>query len=179
MNFSRLVFLIATIATLTFVKYDLANAELEFSTDLSGFSEVPQIFSGANGTAILSGNETTLEYEIRVAGLENTTAVHISEGEETENGPILVTLFNSTEPISSIQGVLARGTITNSSLQGPMEGKSVKDLIELMNQNRTYININTTKFPQGELRGNIINTGNTSVPLTTNNSNASIPVAAK
>ena len=178
MNFTFLVVLITAIATLTFAKYDSTYAELRYFTDLSGFSEVPQIFSEAGGNATLYGNETILQYEISVEGLENATAASISEGEETENGPILVVLFNSTEPSNLIHGVLASGTITNSSLQGPIEGKSLNDMIELMNQNRTYVNINTTKFPQGELRGNIINLDNSSIPAGSIN-NTSIPVAAE
>jgi hypothetical protein len=63
-------------------------------------------------------------------------------------------------------------------LQGPIEGKSLNDMIELMNQNRTYVNINTTKFPQGELRGNIINLDNSSIPAGSIN-NTGIPVAAE
>lgn len=178
MNFSFLVILLTAITTVTFPKYESVHAELRYSTDLSGFSEVPQIFSEAGGNATLHGNATILQYEISVEGLENATAVSIREGEETENGPILVILFNSTEPSNSTHGVLTRGTITNSSLQGPIEAKSLNDLFELMNQNRTYVNINTTKFPQGELRGNIISLGNSSVPVVSNNK-TSILVAAE
>jgi len=178
MNFTLLLILIVAIATLIFAKYDLAYAELRYFTDLSGFSEVPQIFSEAGGNATIYGNETILQYEISVEGLENATSASISEGEETENGPLLVVLLNSTKPSNLIHGVLASGTITNSSLQGSIERKNLKDMIELMNQNRTYVNINTTRFPQGELRGNIISLGNSSVPVGSTNATG-IPVAPK
>ena len=169
MNFTFLVVLITAITTVTFAKYESVYAELRYSADLSGFSEVPQIFSKAAGNATLHGNTTILQYEISVEGLENATAASIREGEETENGPVLIILFNSTEPSNSTHVVLTSGTITNSSLQGPIEGKSLDELIKLMNQNRTYVNINTTKFPQGEFRGNIISPGNSSVPVVSNN----------
>ncbi len=145
-----------------------ANAELEFQADLSGFSEVPQIFSEALGTATVHGNGSVLNYQINATGIDNVTAADIHQGEETENGDILVTLFRSSESTGPPQGVLA-GTITNSSLQGPLTGKSIKDLIDLMNQNRTYVNMYTTKFPTGELRGTIVTRGNLTMEVGTNN----------
>jgi CHRD domain-containing protein len=163
MNFVFIVIFILVTTTMIFAKYESIYAELRYLTDLSGFSEVPQIFSEAGGNASIRGNETILEYEINVTGLENATMASISEGEETENGPVLAILFNSTVPSKLTHGVLARGTITNSSLLGPIEGKSLTDLVELINENRTYININTTRFSQGELRGNIISINNSNI----------------
>lgn len=163
MNFVFFVIFILVTTTMIFAKYESIYAELRYFTDLSGFSEVPQIFSKAGGNVTLQGNETVLEYEINVTGLENATTASISEGEETENGPVLAILFNSTVPSKLTNGVLARGTITNYSLLGPNEGKSLTDLLELINENRTYININTTRFSQGELRGNIISINNSNI----------------
>lgn len=138
------------------------NAELKYSADLSGFSEVPQIFSQGTGIAKIDGNDTILNYQINATGIENITAISINKGEETENGDILVNLSNSKIPKGLNQEMVINGTITNSSLQGPLEGKRIIDLVGLMNQNETYVNINTTKFPLGELRGTIVNLGNSS-----------------
>jgi CHRD domain len=178
MNFVYFVIFSVVSTTVISAKNDLAYAELRYFTDLSGFSEVPQIFSEAGGNATLRGNETILQYEINVEGLENATAVSISQGEETENGPVLAILFNSTGPSNLTHGVLAQGTISNSSLLGPLEGKGLANLIGLMNENRTYININTTKFSQGELRGNIMIIGNSSIPAESLNT-TSIPIAGE
>jgi CHRD domain-containing protein len=145
-----------------------ANAELESLAELSGFSEVPQIFSEALGTATIKGNGTILNYQINVTGIEQVTGAAIHQGEETENGDIVVTLLKANASEAPHNGVLA-GTITNSSLQGPLAGKGMKDFIDLINQNRTYVNINTTKFPNGELRGTIVLRGNVSVDGGTNN----------
>jgi hypothetical protein len=49
---------------------------------------------------------------------------------------------------------LAQGIIDSSSLQGPVN--NLTSLIELINQNMTYINIHTSKFPEGELRGTVV-----------------------
>ena len=172
---------IIVLAVLT--ESSFANAELESFAELSGFSEVPQIFSEALGTATIKGNGTVLNYQINITGIEQVTGADIHQGDETENGDIVVTLFRANASEGPFDGVLA-GTITNSSLQGPLGGKGVKDLIDLINQNRTYVNINTTKFPNGELRGTIVTRGNVSVdggtnngsmPTTTGTNNGSMP----
>lgn len=157
---------IIVLAVLT--ESSFANAELESLAELSGFSEVPQIFSEALGTATIRGNGTVLNYHINVTGIDQVTGADIHQGEETENGEIVVTLFRSNASEGLGNGVLA-GTITNSSLQGPLAGKGTKDLIDLINQNRTYVNIYTTKFPNGELRGTIVTRGNVTADDGTNN----------
>ena len=157
---------IIVLAVLT--ESSFANAKFESLAELSGFSEVPQIFSEALGTATIRGNGTVLNYQINITGIEQVTGADIHQGEETENGDIVVTLFRSNASQVPLKGDLT-GTITNSSLQGPLAGKGAKDLIDLINQNRTYVNIYTTKFPNGELRGTIVTTGNVSVNGSTNN----------
>ena len=147
---------------------NFANAELESLAELSGFSEVPQIFSEALGTAAIKGNGTVLNYQINMTGIGQVTEVDIHQGEETENGDIVVTLFRANASEGPLDGVL-EGTITNSSFQGPLAGKGMKDLTDLISQNRTYVNVYTTKFPNGELRGTIVTRGNVSVDSGTNN----------
>ncbi len=158
-------FLLELVVVTTIFSNGFSNAELKYSADLSGFSEVPQIFSQGTGIAKIDGNDTILNYQINASGIENITAISINKGEETENGDILVNLSNSKIPKGLDQEIVINGTITNSSLQGPLAGKRIIDLVGLMNQNETYVNINTTKFPLGELRGTIVNLGNSSISV--------------
>lgn len=139
------------------------NAEVKYSADLSGFSEVPQIFSQGTGIAIIKGNGTLLNYVVNTTGVLNVTAATINKGEETENGEVLVKLLIRNMSVGGNHEGIIKGTINNSSLLGPLAGKSIKDFVDLINQNATYINVNTTKFPQGELRGTIVNNGNSTV----------------
>ncbi len=158
-------FLLELVVVTTIFSNGFTNAELKDSADLSGFSEVPQIFSQGTGIAKIDGNDTILNYQINASGIENITAISINKGEETENGDILVNLSNSKIPKGLNQEIVINGTITNSSLQGPLAGKRIIDLVGLMNQNETYVNINTTKFPLGELRGTIVNLVNSSISV--------------
>ena len=58
-------------------------------------------------------------------------------------------------------GMIIRGNLTDSSLQGPVQGKTLGDLISLMNSGDTYVNILTLNHPDGEIRGQIQNTEGT------------------
>jgi hypothetical protein len=48
----------------------------------------------------------------------------------------------------------AAGNLTNMTAA---PASKLESLIDLMNQNMTYINIHTSKFPEGELRGTLTN----------------------
>ena len=50
-----------------------------------------------------------------------------------ENGDIVVTLFNPSSPTAEVSGEFTNGTITASSLEGPLQGKQMSDLIGLIN----------------------------------------------
>ena len=52
-------------------------------------------------------------------------------------------------------GLVLDGKISASDLQGPMQGKTVKDLKSAMNNSQTYVNILTGEHPDGEIRGTV------------------------
>ncbi|MDW0251516.1 MAG: CHRD domain-containing protein, partial [Nitrososphaeraceae archaeon] len=72
-----------------------------------------------------------------------------------ENGEVVVTLFKADSPTGEISGSLANGTITNSTLEGDMQGLAVIDLIKAMERGETYVNVHTEENPNGEIRGQI------------------------
>jgi CHRD domain len=125
----------------------------QYGADLVGEKEILPVFSESNGRAIVIGNVSKLWYQVNVSSLDRVTGVSLYKGDETENGEVLVSLLNLTKPTGIINGVLAQGIIDSSSLQGPV--KNLTSLIELINQNLTYVNIHTSKFPEGELRGTL------------------------
>ena len=187
---------------------NFAFAQIDFRTDLAGEHVVPPIFSESYGSALVGGNDDNLKYQINVTSLDKVTGVFLHKGDSTENGQILVSLLNSTEPSGVIDGNLIEGTINSSSILLPLAnlttnitlalpasanltnatgasvgnltnatGASVGNLtnattsvnpssklealIDLMGQNMTYINILTSDFPQGELRGTLTSTNST------------------
>jgi hypothetical protein len=63
-----------------------------------------------------------------------------------------------------------RGNITDSSLTGPMAGKTLADLISAINNGDTYVNVHTQTHPDGEIRGQI-QPGDLNIADLTNTSN--------
>jgi len=178
------------------VMSNFAFAQVSFRTDLVGEHEVPPIFSESYGSALVVGNNDSLKYQINVTSLDKVTGAFLYKGDSTENGKLLVSLMNSTEPSGLIDGNLIEGTINSSSILVPlanlttnialpvsvgnltnataasvgnltnatapiMPPSKLESLIELMSQNMTYVNILTSDFPQGELRGSLASTNST------------------
>ena len=174
---------------------NIAFAQVSFRADLVGEKTVPPIFSESTGAALIVGNDSSLTYKINVTSLDKVTGVSLYKGEDTENGPVLVSLLNESKPSGVIEGDLIEGTINSSSILAPLANlttnitvsdvslavpaagnltnmtsaagnltnmtaapaSKLEALIGLMNQNMTYINIHTSKFPEGELRGTLTN----------------------
>ena len=88
-------------------------------------------------------------------GIENVTAAHIHMAKKGENGPPVAGLFAGPKKEGMFSGTLGEGTITDKDLVGPMEGKTVKDLIKALRAGELYVNVHTDKYPDGELRGQI------------------------
>jgi hypothetical protein len=223
----------AILGVLAFIlTVNVGFAQLSFRTDLVGEAEVPPIFSESTGSALIAGNDSSLKYQINVTSLDKVTGVSLYKGDESENGQVLVSLLNSTEPSGLVEGKLVEGTINSSSILAPLANlttnvtlnlpapgnmtnltsavpapgnmtnltsgsgnmtalgnmtnltsgsgnmtnltsgsgnmtspaalvSKLEALIDLMNQNMTYINIHTSQFPEGELRGTLKPTNST------------------
>jgi hypothetical protein len=187
-----------SLAIWTFVLMsNFAFAQIGFRTDLAGEHEVPPIFSESYGSALVDGNDDNLKYQINVTSLDKVIGAFLYRGDSAENGQILVSLLNSTDPSGVIDGNLIEGTINSSSIVLPLANlttnitlvapasanltnataasvgnltnattsvnpsSKLEALIDLMGQNMTYINILTSDFPQGELRGTLTSTNST------------------
>jgi hypothetical protein len=132
-----------------------------FRTHLSGAEEVPPVHTRAQGQAIfqLSKDGTELSYKLIVANIENVIQAHIHLAPAGQNGPVVAWLYPDSPPAQLIpgrfSGVLATGTITADDLVGPLAGMSLDALIEQMQAGNTYVNVHTSQFPAGEVRGQI------------------------
>ena len=138
----------------------------KFTAKLTGSGVVLPKTTKATGTAefILEHDGKTLSYKITVKDIHSVTIASIHNGSNGQNGPALATLFRSrtakpllgfvTEKIP-VNGVLSEGTITSSNLQGPLKGKQVSDLANIMKAGQAYADIRTKQNPKGEIRGQI------------------------
>jgi hypothetical protein len=131
-------------------------ANHEFATNMTGQHELPPVDTQAIGEAILVQDlplNQTIHYFVNVTGIQGVTQGHIHSGTEGKNGSIVVTLFKYDSPQNN---VLEKGNITASNLEGPMQGKTIPDLIAAMKNGSTYVNVHTEQNPSGEIRGQLV-----------------------
>ena len=125
-----------------------ASARLAYIVPLSGHAET-SIVSPAGGTGDLDGaglvrliidqSRRQICYEFELSGLATPMMAHIHRGQPLRNGPSVVTLF------TGMGGELADCVLwTNKQL-----GAIVAD------PSSYYVNIYTTEFPDGALRGQL------------------------
>src|SRR5437867_12024276 len=131
-----------------------AQAEEKFSAKLSGKEEVPPNKSPAIGFAWVKTTNDHIGYEVNVTDIDKVTAAHIHLGESGKNGPVILTLFKGG-PTEQTNGTVAESNVTASNLEGPMKGKGVPDLVAAMKNGTTYVNVHSTDFPDGEMRGQL------------------------
>lgn len=128
-----------------------------FAASLDGAQETPNpITTNGTGTgyAILKNDGSEIEYKVTVAGLSSALqAAHFHNASAGVGGGV-------------VQGI----TFTDSSSSGTWSGFSENMISEII-KDRLYFNIHTVNNPGGEIRGQLIHTGEimfTSVLLGTN-----------
>jgi hypothetical protein len=134
----------------------------DFDARLTGASEVPPVQTNASGLADLDveiedGQQRVIDYHLYINNIDRVTQAHIHQGNSSENGPIIVPLFNaSSAPTGPVNGQIAEGHITPANFVGPLQGEQLDDLIALMQNETAYVNVHTEQNPQGEIRGAVL-----------------------
>ena len=112
-----------------------AQQQNGYITVLNGKNEVPShsdvTATGMSGFIVNSGN-SKVWYQIEGEGLKGVTQAHIHSGEASENGPVVATLFKGSK--DTVNGALVQGSITADKLEGPLKGKSISDLVSLIDK---------------------------------------------
>ena len=152
---------LALILTLILTVTPAAAGPRNFRAHLNGAQEVPPANTRAQGQAIfqLSKDGESLRYKLIVANIENVTMAHIHLAPADANGPVVAWLYPEGPPPQLIEGrfngVLAEGVITADDLVGPLAGADLGDLVDEIIAGNTYVNVHTSQFPAGEVRGQI------------------------
>lgn len=134
---------------------------MNFTASLKGREEVPPVDTNAQGQAIfhVSKDGDSISYKLIAANIENVLMAHIHVAPPGVNGPVVVWLYPEAPPPQLIpgrfDGVLATGTFTAADLVGPLAGASLDDLITEIQAGNTYVNVHTSQYPGGEIRGQI------------------------
>lgn len=146
----------------------LATGPRVLRADLTGFEEVLPVSTTGKGELrlFIYPDRTTIAYELSYSGLQaDATQAHIHFGQPAVNGGISVFLCtNLGNGPSGTQACPARsgtvsGVITAGSVLGPdAQGIAVGEIdafVEALREQLTYVNVHTTRWPGGEIRGQI------------------------
>jgi len=123
-----------------------AQQSQTFTAKLTGNNEVPPVNTPATGMAQfqLSSDGKELNYDLSATNLKGFMMAHVHQGKAGENGPPVTT------PLS-----IGKGKITSSDLQGPLAGKQISDIVNIMKNGGAYANVHTQQNQNGEIRGQI------------------------
>jgi hypothetical protein len=141
----------------------LAGGGPTVKAKLIGFEEVPAVSTVASGkfTAKIDRSDQVIEYTLSFEDLEaNSLFAHIHLGQRTANGGVSVFLCGGGDkpPCPATSGTV-EGTIDPADVIGPAaQGIAAGEFEELVTAIRagvTYANVHSSKFPGGEIRGQI------------------------
>ena len=124
-----------------FVSHAVAGGR-PLSTTLTGAQEVPPADPDGSGTAsfTLNQGQGQICFTLTASNLAPTTAAHIHEASAGQNGPVVVTLTPPGPDGSSSGCVAAPAEVIKAIRQNPSD---------------YYVNIHTTEFPGGAIRGQL------------------------
>ena len=147
---------VCAIATVSSCGGDASTAprSATYVATLSGASERPARPTTGAGTATFRVVGTQATYEVRVSGLAgDATVAHVAiGGRETAVGQIVLKLsFVAPSGTVAAGAIDLSGAITfnNSTISGD-------SLRSLFDRGTAYVNVYTTAFPGGEVRGQIV-----------------------
>lgn len=136
----------------------------EFKAFLSGAQEVPAVDTRAKGRVKVKFDKafTKVTVDLRISNLADTfAAAHFHCNRPGLNGPVVFGLINPGA--LTFDGRRIRGTLTNADFSGAdclgLVGRPVNNIAALafaMRDGLIYINVHSTDFRGGEIRGQMV-----------------------
>ena len=144
------------------------RTRFEVSTRLQGYQEVPSLSTTARGkfTAVIDLEANTITWRLNYEGLEGTvTQSHVHFGQMGVNGGISFFLCTNAgngpagtqlcpTPPAEISGVITPDLVIGPLGQG-IEALALAEIAEAMTSGVAYANVHSSKWPAGEIRGQI------------------------
>ena len=140
----------------------------QLRASLDGYQEVPVVSTTGDGAfrATVTRSGDGFAYRLSYAALEgDVQQAHIHLGQPAVNGGISVFLCSNLgngpagtqacpPPPATVTGTIGAGDVIGPAAQGIAAGE-LGELLRAMRAGVTYANVHSTKFPAGEIRGQI------------------------
>jgi hypothetical protein len=138
-----------------------AGMAMKMSATLRGSEQVPPVQSPGKGTfsATIPANNKSISYRLTFTRLSTRViGAHIHAGARGTNGPIVVFFCGGGgRPACPPNGGTVTGTITAANVVGGggIKRGDLAGLIKAIMDGNTYVNVHSTKYKDGEIRGQI------------------------
>ena len=140
----------------------------QLRASLDGYQEVPVVSTTGHGAfrATVTQTDDGFAYRLSYAALEgDVQQAHIHLGQPAVNGGISVFLCSNLgngpagtqacpPPPATVTGTIDAADVIGPTAQGIAPGE-LAELLRAMRAGVTYANVHSTKFPSGEIRGQI------------------------
>jgi len=157
---SSLGLALAVVGSLNHISANAAAMQMKITAHLSGAEQVPVVQTAGTGQFQgTAAGSNSITYRLSFSGLSSpVTAAHIHLGKKGTNGGVIVFFCGGGgRPPCPPTGGTVTGTITAANVIAT-EGMKQGDLaavIQAMMNGETYVNVHTTKYKDGEIRGQI------------------------
>jgi hypothetical protein len=137
--------------------YAGAPAAVAYTADLGGGNEIPPVSTAASGTLTLTvaADGSSVGYVLQVDSIISLTVARLHEGKVGATGATIFTIYGGPTKSGLYTGTIAKGSFTAADLVGPLKGKTIDDLVGLIEANSVYLNVGTEAHRQGEIRGQL------------------------
>lgn len=136
--------------------------------DLVGSQEVPALSTTARGDfrAFVDTKGGTITFRLRYDALEGTVQqAHVHFGQKSVNGGVSFFLCSNLgngpagtqacpAPPAEVTGVIDASLVIGPAGQG-IEAGAFAEIVEAMKDGTAYVNVHSTKWPGGEIRGQL------------------------
>ena len=166
MTMRRALVFFATAAAASLVAPGIfaGGGERNFKATLDGWQEVPTNSTTGSGTfrAKVNDHELSIDFELSISDLEGQVGgAHIHIGRPGTYAGFIALLcgpgLNAPQPCP--QSGTITGTITAQHVVGQpdrgIEPGNIAEVIAAMRAGATFVNVHSTRFPNGEIRGAI------------------------
>jgi hypothetical protein len=159
----RPILLLVSVLALSVIGANSARGAEGLSAQLNSYEETPSTLHSP-GTGVFLGlidnEDTIINYQLFYTDVPTVLFAHIHFGKPGESGGVVVFLCGGGgKPPCAAAGELLGGTITAGDVQAlPGQNLSAGDMAAFVRAIRngfTYVNVHTSAFPSGELRGQI------------------------
>ena len=129
---------------------------------LIGYNETPSISTLAKGSFRAEIDDDSIDYRLSYRGIEGGTAnvAHIHLGQRHTAGGVSAFLCGGGDkPACPATAGTVEGTIDAADVVGPagqgIAPGQLNELLRAMGAGATYVNVHSTTYPAGEIRGQV------------------------